>query len=717
VYCDFYRLRERPFNVTADPKFLYLNACYREALASLHYGITQRKGFIALIGEAGTGKTTLLKKLMDDLDENTRTVFIFNTNVSFDEMLEYIFHEFELPVHNGKRLYMLQRLNKFLLDELREGRNVALLIDEAQDLEFSVMEDLRLLSNLETAKEKILQIVLSGQPELGQKLGSPNLRQLRQRVAINCRLQPLSPDEVSEYIQARLMAAGCADPKLFSRDAEGKIYEISRGIPRVVNVVCDNALVIGYALGKKRLGGDVITEAAADLFSTGQLPDGEAESAVKAPAATPRGRAWDFFRKRWMASPVALAIVAMAVLTGLVGRSLLGRESVSTAPSVSRRPLDVVAPAKRLDAEQPSRVAEGQPSHMERRSQDAHRPDKIAVPPAVEAPRQAEPETARALAQDTAVTYSGAEVSPAKVAVQPLPEKPAIHPGAEKGTPPSASGPVVSHPMLKQGDERVGQPDVKVRESSGAADEPRLQGAPVPAERVEMAAHSVEPAPSNVQPQSNGAARDQAPKAPVPRPDESVQLAALPRYEQPKVPAVASMGQRELVLPEVEPASDKKSGESPSEFSVAMPLGESVTVRAGDSISAIAIRKYGQASYTTLDLLKLANPTLDNIDVISVGQKIEVPVLVEGLPLLREGDGKYALLLQSSPQQRHVNALGVVLSKKGFHAEVRRTNFGTGRTVYRLLVPGIQDRESARQMGDRLKRLFREDEEVAAAAW
>ena len=121
MYCDFYQMRERPFNVTADPKFLYLNARYREALASLHYGITQRKGFVTLIGEAGTGKTTLLKKLLDDLDPTTRTVFIFNTNVTFDEILEYIFGEFDLPVHNGKRLYMLQRLNTFLLEELRQG--------------------------------------------------------------------------------------------------------------------------------------------------------------------------------------------------------------------------------------------------------------------------------------------------------------------------------------------------------------------------------------------------------------------------------------------------------------------------------------------------------------------------------------------------------------------------------------------------------------------
>ncbi|MGH7788331.1 MAG: ExeA family protein, partial [Candidatus Binatia bacterium] len=320
MYCDFYQMRERPFNVTADPKFLYLNARYREALASLHYGITQRKGFVTLIGEAGTGKTTLLKKLLDDLDQTTRTVFVFNTNVTFDEILEYIFGEFDLPVHNGKRLYMLQRLNTFLLEELGKGRNVALLIDEAQDLDYSVLEDLRLLSNLETAKEKILQIVLSGQPELGQKLGNPGLRQLRQRVAVNCRLLPLTREELTEYIQARLTAAGAVDPKLFTRDAEERVFEISTGIPRLVNIVCDNALVIGYALGKKRIGADVVNEAAADLLTmeTRDLPGSVSEApAPVVVESAPRGRR--------MSQLGVVAVVVVALVIGLlsVGRSLL----------------------------------------------------------------------------------------------------------------------------------------------------------------------------------------------------------------------------------------------------------------------------------------------------------------------------------------------------------------------------------------------------------
>src|SRR5262245_25113785 len=345
MYCDFYQLTERPFNVTPDPKFLYLNARYREALASLNYGITQRKGFITLIGEAGTGKTTLLNKLLEDLDPKTKSVFIFNTNVTFEDILEYIFAEFDLPVHNGKKLYMLQRLNTFLLEELRGGGNVALLIDEAQDLEFSVLEDLRLLSNLETAKEKILQIVLSGQPELGQKLSNPVLRQLRQRIGINCRLLPLSRDEITEYIQYRLQAAGCPDLKLFSREAEEQVYHFSRGIPRLVNVVCDNALVIGYALGKKRIGADIITEAAADLLSvepSSEEPAASPSAVVVTPPPAPRPPA-----TRWRARFGVMALVMAALLVGVVsvGKTVLQHPAVEHSEATfSSKPLEVIRP-------------------------------------------------------------------------------------------------------------------------------------------------------------------------------------------------------------------------------------------------------------------------------------------------------------------------------------------------------------------------------------
>ena len=198
MYLTFYGLSEKPFGQTPDPKFLYWNDAYRETIASLRYGIQERKGFITMIGEAGTGKTTLLRKLLDDLGPDVVSVFLFNPNATFEEILEYTLGELGIPAPAGRKLAMLQRLNEFLLAAFQEGKNTILLIDEAQDLETDVLESLRLLSNLETSKEKILQIVLSGQPELATRLAQPNLRQLKQRIAVRCRLEPRTRPELQD---------------------------------------------------------------------------------------------------------------------------------------------------------------------------------------------------------------------------------------------------------------------------------------------------------------------------------------------------------------------------------------------------------------------------------------------------------------------------------------------------------------------------------------
>lgn len=191
MYEAFYGFREAPFRVTPDPRFLYRNPCYEEACAALVYGIEQRKGFLSLVGEAGTGKTTLLRYLLDSVGPSTRTVLLLHPTVSFDEILEYILTELGIPVDGGRKLVLLQRLNEFLLEHTRAGGNAAIVIDEAQDLDARVLEELRLLSNLETGTEKILQILLAGQPELERKLAQTDLRQLRQRIALHVRLRTL----------------------------------------------------------------------------------------------------------------------------------------------------------------------------------------------------------------------------------------------------------------------------------------------------------------------------------------------------------------------------------------------------------------------------------------------------------------------------------------------------------------------------------------------
>ncbi|MBY0278980.1 AAA family ATPase, partial [Candidatus Binatia bacterium] len=291
MYLSFYGLSEKPFGQTPDPKFLYWNDAYRETIASLRYGIQERKGFVTMIGEAGTGKTTLLRKLLDDLGPDVVSVFLFNPNATFEEILEYTLGELGIPAPAGRKLAMLQRLNEFLLAAFQEGKNTILLIDEAQDLETDVLESLRLLSNLETSKEKILQIVLSGQPELAERLAQPNLRQLKQRIAVRCRLEPLVRSELPDYIAARLAVAG-GRPDLFAAATLDPIWEFARGIPRLVNAVCDNALLVGYALGRQTIDAGVIGEVVSDLTRIDaplELPPASplAPAAAIAQAATP----------------------------------------------------------------------------------------------------------------------------------------------------------------------------------------------------------------------------------------------------------------------------------------------------------------------------------------------------------------------------------------------------------------------------------------------
>jgi type II secretory pathway predicted ATPase ExeA len=281
MYEEHFGFREPPFRITPDPRFLYRNPCVEEAAAALAYGIERRKGFLSLVGEAGTGKTTLLRHVLDTLAGNVRTVVLLHPTVEFDEILEYILGELGVPVEGGRKLVLLQRLHEFLVEHTRAGGNVALIVDEAQDLEPRVLEELRLLSNLETGTEKILQIVLAGQPELETKLADPGLRQLRQRIALHVRLRPLSADEVAAYITTRLEFAGSTRTDVFTREASERIAVVSQGIPRVVNVLCDACLVTAYALNTKQVTTRIVDEAWTDYSRlVGDLPERPAPEPV-----------------------------------------------------------------------------------------------------------------------------------------------------------------------------------------------------------------------------------------------------------------------------------------------------------------------------------------------------------------------------------------------------------------------------------------------------
>jgi general secretion pathway protein A len=269
VYLRFYGLREKPFNPTPDPRFLYLTSAHREALAQLEYGVKERRGFIVLTGEVGTGKTTLLRTLLDRLESTTECAFVFNSMMPFDEILAYIVEDFGIVGAGDSRARRLVALNHFLTERVRRGLNTVLIIDEAQNLDIAALEQVRLLSNFETTNEKLLQILLVGQPELKAKLALPELRQLKQRIGLRCSIHPLSPAGTAEYIHHRLATAGQVDPgdpagappQIFTRDAVERICAYSAGIPRVVNVVCDHCLLVGYADQKRVIDARVVEEA------------------------------------------------------------------------------------------------------------------------------------------------------------------------------------------------------------------------------------------------------------------------------------------------------------------------------------------------------------------------------------------------------------------------------------------------------------------------
>src|SRR5919106_5345511 len=282
MYEQYFGFTEPPFSVTPDPRFSYINSLYREAFATLQYGIEGRKGFIVITGEAGTGKTTLLRRFMRSVESTVHTAFVFNPHVDFIGLLRLILNELGIANPAEDKLTMMAQLNEYLIEQLKRDHIVSLLVDEAQELSDEMLEELRLLSNLETDKEKLIQIVLIGQPELERKLDQPELRQLKQRVAIRCRLAPLGNREVAAYIDCRLQTVGYEGNQLFDPGSVRKVTQYSKGIPRLINVLCDNALLIAYTSSKSKVSAKIVEEAAHEL----QLID-PAEAADTAESAQP----------------------------------------------------------------------------------------------------------------------------------------------------------------------------------------------------------------------------------------------------------------------------------------------------------------------------------------------------------------------------------------------------------------------------------------------
>jgi general secretion pathway protein A len=247
MYKGFFGLREDPFNANPDPRYLFLTKEVEEALSGLMYGVHNRKGFITLTGEVGTGKTTLVNRLLDWLHQRrARTAFLFNSRMNTNQLFDFIVAEFGISCDARSKSQQLMKLNQWLLDRYRAGETVVLIVDEAQNLTLPVLEEIRLLTNLETSTEKLLQIVLSGQPELEERLRLPQLRQLRQRVMLRCKTSPLTKEQTHSYILERLRIAGASGEPIFDPKTVETIHMYSMGIPRVVNLLCEHALINAY---------------------------------------------------------------------------------------------------------------------------------------------------------------------------------------------------------------------------------------------------------------------------------------------------------------------------------------------------------------------------------------------------------------------------------------------------------------------------------------
>jgi general secretion pathway protein A len=266
MYQGFFKLSDRPFNVNPDPRYLFMTQNTLEAIACLTYGIEERKGFALLTGEVGTGKTTLLNKVMEWLgQEGVATAFVFNPRLTVTQFFDFMMTDFGIPCDPNMKSQVLIKLNQWLIERYRAGQRAVLIVDEAQNLSAQMLEEIRLLTNLETSTEKLLQIVLAGQPELEIKMNRPELRQLRQRITVRAKTRPLAVEETRGYIAERLRIAGSQGEEIFTPEAIDAVHQYAQGIPRMINLIGEHAMINAFAEQRKPISAEIVREVARDF--------------------------------------------------------------------------------------------------------------------------------------------------------------------------------------------------------------------------------------------------------------------------------------------------------------------------------------------------------------------------------------------------------------------------------------------------------------------
>ena len=407
MYERFYRLRERPFALTPDPDYLYPSRVHKEALSYLRYGIESHAGFVVITGAIGSGKTTLLQTMLRGLDGQTTVARVMNTLLDPRELLESAMIDLGLDPAGKSKPAMLKTFGEFLVNERGAGRLVLLVIDEAQNLTLPALEEIRMLSNLETEKSKLLQIILIGQPDLRDKLDRPELEQLRQRITVSYHLEPLDADETSHYINHRLALASTGAPLSFPRQVTDRIFDRSGGVPRLINVIADATLVFGYGEERSEIDGTLIEEVITDLDATGVL--GPRSNPNRRDAVVP-------------ADPAVAA--AMAAGRETMQAAAMRADTMPMAPAASRPTAEDLKLAKELaDREQELRQREADMASRERELAEQRRVladqyrllNNARQQPAVQ-PQAAQP--AAVVAAAPAASWPPAAV-PAKTAARP----------------------------------------------------------------------------------------------------------------------------------------------------------------------------------------------------------------------------------------------------------------------------------------------------------
>jgi general secretion pathway protein A len=487
MYKNFFGLRENPFNVNPDPRYLFLTPRAQEALSGLMYGVRMRKGFILLTGEVGTGKTTLINHLLDWLHkQRTPTAFIFNSHLGVSQLFDFVLADFGIPVDTRTKSNVMMRLNEWLLERYRAGQTPVLIVDEAQNLPLYVLEEIRLLLNLETPSEKLLQIVLAGQPELEEKLKRPELRQLRQRIMLRCKTMPLDPEEIHGYIHERLRIAGAPGEPIFAPEAIHAIHRHSRGIPRVVNLLCEHALVNAYVDQVKPVPAHIVDAIArefqldeVDLLSPGSASGAPtragsaAEKLTLTRALTPPPSAAEPPSKEEPLAPAAPVSEPVAEVTLTLSPNKAPEKSVLVHEEISTPKPDLESPVSHRAPAIASVLLEPREEEKEQPSVPTAHASAAAAEPVAQAP--ASPTETAPLPIAHATTVAAEEkVQPAAplaraaaAATQPIAPAPSLA---------QITSPFAARP-LKANEETKGQSSVPAALASAAAVQPAAPAA------------------------------------------------------------------------------------------------------------------------------------------------------------------------------------------------------------------------------------------------